>query len=117
MKSNGLWIFLGCCVLASAIAYAGKEIAAQLPDGPDIPDSLYVRTYEGDGVTEYGDYLSVYEAAEYLHLSQEKIEELIESGEWDRVVYPIENLYTGHVQYIISKAAVQEWADGKIHGN
>jgi len=116
MKNNGLWIFLGCCVIASAIAYAGKEIADHLPDTPDIPESLYVRTGEQGG-EEYGDYLSVYEAAEYLNLSNEKIEELIESGEWERVAYPVENLYTGHVQYIISKAAVQEWADGKIYGN
>lgn len=115
MKINGLWIFLSCCVLASAIAYAGKEIADQLPDRPDIPNSLYVRTDEGGGTTEYGDYLSVHEAAEYLRLSREKIEELIESGEWDRVAYPIEGQYT--IQYIISKAAVQEWADGKIRGN
>ncbi len=116
MKSNGLWIFLGCCVLASAIAYAGQEIADQLPESADIPDSLYVRTDEGGGTTEYGDYLSVYEAAEYLQLSREMIEELIESGEWDHVAYPVENPYPYSVQYIISKAAVQEWADGKIHG-
>lgn len=116
MKTGGLWIFLGCCVLAASILYAGQGIADQLDSVADIPDSLYVTTNEQGKSKEYGDYLSVYEAAEYLQLSREKIEELIESGEWDRVAYPTENLYTGHVQYIISKTAVQEWVEAKLHG-
>ncbi len=110
MKINGLWIFLSCCVLSSGIAYAGQEIACQLPESADIPQSLYVTTNEQGKSQEFGDYLSIYEAAEYLNLSQENVEELIESGEWDPVAYPVND------QYIISKTAVQDWLETKLRG-
>ena len=110
MKNNGLWIFLGCCVLASAIGYAGNEIAGQLPERADIPQSLYVTTNEQRKSQEFGDYLTIYEAAQYLGISQDDIEELIESGEWDPVAYTMGD------SCIISKAAVQEWVETKLRG-
>jgi len=110
MKNNGLWIFLGCCVLASAIGYAGKEIADRLPERADIPQSLYVTTNEHGKAQEFGDYLTIYEAAQYLELSQDDVRELIESGEWDRVAYPVGD------SCVISKAAVQEWVETKLRG-
>lgn len=110
MKNNGFWIFLGCCVLAASIVHAGNEVADQLDNAVEVPDSLYVRTDEGDGTTEYGDYLSVHQAAAYLHLSDENVEELIESGEWENVAHTMGD------NRIISKAAVQEWVEAKLRG-
>ena len=110
MKTGGLWIFLGCCVLAASIFYAGQEIAGQLDNVADFPSSLYVTTNEQEKSQEFGDYLSKYEAAQYLEISHEEVEELIESGEWDSVAYIVgENR-------IISKAAVQEWVEAKLRG-
>lgn len=110
MKNNGFWIFLGCCVLAASILYAGQEIANQLDSVADIPDSLYVTTNEQGKSQEFGDYLTIYEAAQYLGISQDDIEELIESGEWDPVAYTMGD------SCIISKAAVQEWVETKLRG-
>lgn len=116
MKTGGLWIFLGCCVLAGAIFGAGREIADQIPERTDIPKTLYITTNEQEKPKEFGDYLDISEAAEYLNLSYESIEELIESGEWVHIAYPVESPVTGHVQYIISKTAVQEWVEAKLRG-
>lgn len=110
MKNDGPWIFFGCCVLAASLFYAGYTIADHLPDRPNIPNSLYVTTNEQGAVKEFGDYLSTDEAAEYLNLSRKDVENLIESGEWGQVVYMVDD------SYIISKTALQEWADEKIRG-
>lgn len=40
----------------------------------------------------------------------EYVEELIASGEWEQVASPVDD------SYIISKAALREWADGRIRG-
>lgn len=106
MKNSGLCNFLGCCVIAVAILASGIIIAHNLPDTTEVPNRFGV-SVDGEKAA-FGDFLSESEAAAYLGLTNEDITQLLESGELDSAVYKVgEN-------YIISRQALQEWAESKI---
>ena len=108
MKNSGSYNFLGCCVIAAAILASGIIIARNLPDTTKVPN--YFDVGVAGEKAEFGDFLSESEAAVYLGLTNEDIKELLRSGQLDQAVYKVgEN-------YIISRQALQEWAEGKIPG-
>ena len=106
MKNEGLFHFLGCCVIAASIVVSGAIIANKLPETAQFPTSLSVST--SDGTHQFGDYLSTYEASAYLGIATDSVMELIQSGELDSAIYKVDK------DYIISKQALQEWVDSKI---
>ena len=106
MKHEGLFHFLGCCVIAAAIVVSGVIIANKLPETAQFPSSLNVST--SDGTQQFGDYLSTYEASAYLHITHNSLMDLIRSGELDETIYKVGE------DYIISRQALQEWADSRI---
>lgn len=106
MKTEGIFHFLGCCVIAAAIVVSGALIASRLPETALFPSSLSVST--SDGAQQFGDYLSPYEASAYLNIPVEELLELIESGQLDSAVYQ-----TGE-SCIISRQALQAWIDSRI---
>ena len=106
MKNEGLFHFLGCCVIAAAIVVSGVIIANKLPETARFPTSLSVST--SDGAQQFGDYLFTYEASAYLGIADESLMELIRSGELDGAIYRVGE------DYIISRQALREWADSRI---
>ena len=106
MKRSDILNFLGSCVIAIAIVAAGCIIAGKLPETVQFPTNLNVSTQ--DGTQQFGDYLSIYEASAYLRISDLELKGLIESGELDSAVYKIGD------SCLISRQALQDWADSKI---
>ena len=106
MKKDGLFHFLGCCVIAAAIVVSGAIIANKLPETAQFPSSLSVST--SDGTQQFGDYLSTYEASDYLHIAHNSLMDLIRSGELDEAIYKVGE------DYIISRQVLREWADSRI---
>lgn len=108
MKHNGVWNFLGCCVIAAGIVVAGCIIAVAMPETPVFPGNLHVTT--SDGTTQFGEYLSKYEAAVYLKLSDEEFETLLSSGRLDSAVLRVGDSCT------ISKQALDAWVSSELAG-
>lgn len=106
MKHSDILNFLGSCVIAIAIVAASCIITSKLPETVQFPTSLNVSTQ--DGTQQFGDYLSIYEASAYLRISDLELKGLIESGELDSAVHKIGD------SYLISRQALQDWADSKI---
>ena len=106
MKKDGLFHFLGCCVIAAAIVVSGVIIANKLPETTQFPSSLSVST--SDSTQQFGDYLSTYEASAYLRIETDNLMELIQSGELDGAIYQVGE------DYIISRQALREWVGSRI---
>ena len=94
MKSKDFFNFLGCCAIAVAIAIS------------EFPNSLSVSTQESS--QQFGDYLTTYEAAAYLGISDTDVNDLINSDKLDSAIYK-----DGEI-CIISKEALQEWVNSQI---
>lgn len=110
MKNNGLFFLLGCCVLAVAIIVTGNIFTKELPDTTQVPSVVHIKT---DEEVKYGDYLSKSEAADYLRLEYAELRDLIESGDLDAAICQWTD--EGNVDHIIiSKKALQEWAENKV---
>lgn len=106
MKSKDFFNFLGCCVIAVAIVISGYMISNKIAQIPKFPNSLSVSTQ--DSSQQYGDYLTMYEAAAYLGISDTDVNDLINSGKLDSTIYK-----DGEI-CIISKQALQEWVNNQI---
>lgn len=110
MKNNGLLFFLGCCVLAVAIIVTGNIVAKELPETTKVPSVVYIQT---DEEVKCGDYLSVSEAADYLRLEYDELWDLIKLGDLDAAICQWTD--EGNIDHIIiSKKALQEWAENKV---
>lgn len=109
MKNFNLSTFLGCCVISAGIIVAGWLISSRIPDSPTIPPSLTVTTSNMDD--QYDDYLTKYDVQGYLGVAEENLDALLESGELDSVYTKI------GTSYVFSKAALQEWVEGRISAN
>lgn len=110
MINNGVLNFWGCCVFSVAIIIAAFTIANKLPETPIIPSNLSISTQSSTQSTErqYGDYLSQWEVAVYLGITDDDVTTLLESGDFDSAVCKVGE------SYIFSKRALQEWVDSKI---
>ena len=73
---------------------------------PKFPNSLSVSTQESS--QQFGDYLTTYEAAAYLGISDTDVNDLINSDKLDSAIYK-----DGEI-CIISKQALQEWVNNQI---
>lgn len=106
MKSFNLSQFLGCCVISVGIIVAGWFISEELPDTTQVPSSLSVVTKTMDEL--YGNYLSEYEVAAYLHITEEDVDKLLGSGE-------LEGTYTvAGASYVFSREKLDEWVKKQI---
>lgn len=106
MKSKDFFNFLGCCVIAVAIVISGYMISNKIAQIPKFPNSLSVSTQ--DSSQQYGDYLTVYEAAAYLGVSDTDVNNLINSGKLDSAICKVGE------SYIISKEDLQKWVNSQI---
>lgn len=106
MKNFDLSQFLGCCVIGISIIVAGWLISKELPNTTHVPSNLSVMTQTQDG--QYGNYLSKYEVAAYLSITDEDVDELFSSGELD-------GTYTvAGANYIFSRDKLDEWVKKRI---
>ena len=75
-----------------------------------MPSVVHIKT---DDDVKYGDYLSVYEAADYLGIDVDELKNLIDSGDLDAAICQWTD--EGNIDHIIiSKKALQEWAENKV---
>lgn len=106
MKTFNLSQFLGCCVISIGIIVAGWLISNELPDTASVPASFSVTTRTADEL--YGNYLSKYEVAAYLNITDEDVEKLLNSGELD-------GTYTvAGANYVFSREKLDEWVSNRI---
>jgi hypothetical protein len=74
-------LFLGCCMVALSIFIAGLLIARQLPDSLH---GNFHGSFSGtltDSGSSFREFMSEWEAANFLMMSQAELEVIIESGE------------------------------------
>ena len=103
MKKNfDLSLFLGCCVISVGIIVAGWLISKEIPDTTKVPASLAITTTDS-AYGEFGEYLSQYELAAYLGITDDDVTSLINSGELKDVSTKL------GANYVFVKDAVDEW--------
>ena len=108
MKKNfDVSLFLGCCVISVGIIIAGWFIAQELPDTTHVPSNLAVTTTD-TAYGQYGEYLSKYELAAYLGITDEDVVALIEAGELDGVSTKL------GANYVFVKSKVDEWMENRV---
>ena len=106
-KSFDISLFLGCCVISTGIVIAGWLISKELPDTTHVPSSLAVTTTDS-AYGQFGEYLSQYEVAAYLGITDEDVESLIKSGELDGVSTKL------GANYVFVKSKVDEWMENRV---
>lgn len=79
MKNFNLSQFLGCCVISIGIVVAGWLISEELPNTTQVPSVLSV-TSQTQG-EQFGNYLSKYEVAAYLGITDDDVNKLFNAGE------------------------------------
>ena len=109
MKNFDLSHFLGCCVIGASIVAAGWLIGRELPDTPHIPSNLSVTS---SGFREkdesFGKYLSEYEVAAYLSITDEDVELLLSQGE-------LEGTYlSAGSSRMFSREKLDEWVENRL---
>lgn len=108
MKKNfDVSLFLGCCVISIGIMVAGWFISKELPDATHVPSSLAVTTTD-TAYGQFGEYLSRYEVAAYLGITDEDVTSLINSGELDGVSMKL------GANYVFVKSKVDEWMENRV---
>lgn len=106
MKNFNLSQFLGCCVVSIGIVVAGWLISKELPNTTQVPSNLSVITQTQDEI--FGKYLSKYEVAVYLRITDEDVDKLFNSGE-------LEGTYTlAGAKYVFSREKLDEWIENRI---
>ena len=106
MKNFNLSQFLGCCVISIAIIISGWLISKELPNTTQVPSNLSVTTKTMD--ERYGNYLSKYEVAAYLNITDEDVDTLLNSGE-------LEGTYTvAGANYVFSRKKLDTWVTSRI---
>lgn len=106
MKIFNISQFLGCCVISIGIIIAGWLISKELPNTTHIPSNLSVVSQTQDEL--YGNYLSKYEVAAYLRITDEDVDKLFHSGE-------LEGTYTvAGANYVFSREKLDEWVENRI---
>lgn len=106
-KSFDVSLFLGCCVISIGIIVAGWLISKELPDATHVPSSLAVTTTDS-AYGQFGEYLSKYEVAAYLGITDEDVTSLINSGELDGVSTKL------GANYVFVKSKVDEWMENRV---
>ena len=103
MKKNfDLSLFLGCCVISVGIIVSGWLISKEMPDTTKVPASIAITTTDSQ-YGEFGEYLSKYELAAYLGITDDDVTSLINSGELKDVSTKL------GANYVFVKDAVDEW--------
>ena len=74
-------LFLGCCVIATSILLASSFISEQIPTVLQGNLNGNFSIISNDAVSTAGKFMSEWEAANFLTLSRETLELLINSGE------------------------------------
>ena len=94
-------------MISTGIVIAGWLISKELPDTTHVPSSLAVTTTDS-AYGQFGEYLSRYEVAAYLGITDEDVESLIKSGELDGVSTKL------GANYVFVKSKVDEWMENRV---
>lgn len=88
MKNFNISLFLGCCVISVGIIVAGFLISNSIPKRYEFPNNLTVTlSPEADTSKEY---MSSYQAADYLAIDINDFTALIVSGKLDGTFVEVE---------------------------
>lgn len=112
MKKNfDVSLFLGCCVISVGIIVAGWLISKELPETTKVPSNLAVTT-NSSTYGQYGEYLSKYEVAAYLGITDEDVNSLVESliktGELNKISTEI------GANRVFIKSKLDEWMMNRV---
>lgn len=102
-----LSLFLGSCIISLGIIISAWIIAKELPNALKVPSNLSVTTSDM-GNAQFGEYLSQYEVAAYLRITDEDVNVLIKSGELDGIST---NLGTN---YVFLKSKLDQWMKDRV---
>ena len=121
MKNLNWSSIIGCLVISIAIVIAGQGIMTAINNTPvgGVPGSFDIYNHDE---TAYGDFLYDFEAANYLKIQPETLEEWIEAGKLKGAYTKVEfvaNDENGQIikagtQYIFSKAKLTEFMNSLI---
>ncbi|MBP3616991.1 MAG: helix-turn-helix domain-containing protein [Lachnospiraceae bacterium] len=110
-KSFDVSLFFGCCVISIGVMAAGWLISKELPDATHVPSSLAVTTTD-TAYGQFGEYLSRYEVAAYLGITDEDVTALVESfiktGELDNISTEI------GANRVFIKSKLDEWMENRV---
>lgn len=106
-KNFNLSLFLGCCVISIGIIIAGWFISKELPETTHVPSNLAVTTVNSE-YGQFGEYLSEYQLAAYLGITNEDVTTLINSGELAGVSTKL------GANYVFIKSKVDEWMENRV---
>lgn len=108
MKNFDLSLFLGCCVIGGSMIISSIVISKNLPGTTFVPSNLSVTTSKA--IPEFKDFLSEYQIAAFLSITNEDVSKLIASGELDAFAIKIGD------SYVFSKHALEGWINNQIKG-
>ena len=106
-KNFDMSLFLGCCVISIGIIIASWIISKELPDTTRVPSNLAITTTDV-AYGQFGEYLSEYQLAAYLGITNEDVTALIKSGELDGVSTKLGQ------NYVFVKSKVDEWMENRV---
>ena len=106
-KNFDMSLFLGCCVISIGIIIAGWLISKELPDTTRVPSNLAVTTTDV-AYGQFGEYLSEYQLAAYLGITNEDVIALIKSGELEGVSTKLGQ------NYVFVKSKEDEWMENRV---
>jgi len=122
MKNVNWSSIIGCLIISIAIVIAGQGIMTAINNTPvsGTPSSFDIYNHDE---TAYGDFLYDFEAANYLKIQPETLEEWIRAGKLKSAYTKVEfvaNDENGQIikagtQYIFSKAKLTEFMNSLIN--
>ena len=113
---------IGCLVIAIAIIFASQGLIntiASVPIGGGTPSSMEVYTHDN---TTYGDFLYEHEAANYLKVELETLNQWVREGKMEGTYTNVEVLKEDEngkvreegVEHVFSKAKLTEFMNNRI---
>ena len=113
---------IGCLVIAIAIIFASQGLIntiASVPIGGGTPSSMEIYTHDK---TTYGDFLYEHEAANYLKVELETLNQWVREGKMDGTYTDVEVLREDEngkvreegVEHVFSKAKLTEFMNNRI---
>ena len=124
MQKSNWSIILGCLIIAIGIIVAGQSIAAAINNQPSASSVLDVYNHDDNSVYGVnGDFLYDNEAADYLKIQQETLQQWIQSGKLKGTYTTVEyfaddengQTVKAGTEYIFSKAKLAEFMNNLIN--
>lgn len=106
-------VIIGCTIIAIALIISSYMITQNMYEPLAAPSALSVTTYDGEKNTNIkNEFISIYEAAEYLRVDVEEIRELVQNGRLNGTYTSLTR--PGEKTYIFSSSKLTQWMNNEI---